>query len=106
MVAMEGICKCGYWGRDCKCDTTYGVITMSEKQSLEDAVDEFAAAMKKRLLSKQKQGWYGWDQPNIYNTSNRLLRNASQVVVRNDPKSMVDVANLAMMLWRKKTHTQ
>ena len=32
---------------------------MSEKQELYDAVDEFAEAMKKRLLTKLKQRWYG-----------------------------------------------
>ncbi len=32
---------------------------MSEQKDLEEAVDKFAEAIKARLNSKRKQGWYG-----------------------------------------------
>jgi len=73
---------------------------MSERKKLEAAVDAFAVAMKARLLSKLKQGWSGWDDPHQRaGIADRLLKNASQARERGDEKSLVDVANLAMMLW-------
>lgn len=71
---------------------------MSEKADIEAAVDNFAAAMKKRMLSKAKQGWRGWDTcyPNI---PSRLQRNAASAALHGDQKSCVDVANFAMMIW-------
>lgn len=33
----------------------------AERDSLCAAVDEFAAAMKRRLLAKERAGYQGWD---------------------------------------------
>ena len=73
---------------------------MGEQRDLDAAVDKFATAMKKRLGTKRKQGWYGWEDPELYDVENRLLRNAAQGITGKDKKSLVDVANLAMFLWR------
>jgi|APSaa5957512576_1039674.scaffolds.fasta_scaffold51002_1 hypothetical protein len=74
----------------------------SNKQQLIDAVDEFAEAMKVRLLSKHKQGWGGWDHKNMKPVlAERLLSNAARGSVNKDKKSLIDTANLAMMVWRK-----
>ena len=74
---------------------------MGELSELNDAVDEFSIAMKKRLKSKSHQGWHGWQAIEWEdNVSNRLLRNAAQAIVKRDRKSLIDVANLAMFLWR------
>ena len=68
-----------------------------------EAVDEFADVMKKRLLSKLKQGWHGWDATLTRDLPERMLKNAAQGCVRKDKKSLVDTANLAMMLWREQS---
>ncbi len=75
----------------------------SEKQRLSDAVDEFAEAMKKRLFTKQKQGWLGWD--NEYRAEREfpisMLKNASHALDTKSTKSLIDTANFAMMIWNK-----
>lgn len=73
---------------------------MSEPKELESAVDEFADAMKARLLSKHKQGWRGWQDMDSTYLGHRLLRNAKKAAETGDRKSLVDVANLAMMIYR------
>jgi len=74
----------------------------SEKQQLCEAVDEFAEDMKKRLISKQKQGWSGWGwYESEHNIADRMLLNASHAREHRDKKSLVDTANLAMMIWTK-----
>jgi len=78
---------------------------MSEKEKLCQAVDEFAEAMKARLLQKQKQGFHGW-YTDVYDQSirSRLFEKAGQIMIRGKnigAKHLVDVANFAMMLWRR-----
>lgn len=74
---------------------------MSEIAELEQAVDEFAAAMKARLRSKAKQGWHGWQTMGRAALGERLLSNAARGAVNpNEQKALVDVANLAMMIHR------
>ena len=73
---------------------------MSEISELEQAVDEFAVAMKARLRSKAKQGWSGWQGMGREYLDGRLLRNAAKGTMNGDEKSLVDTANLAMMIWR------
>jgi len=73
---------------------------VSEIKELENAVDEFSALMKARLRSKAKQGWAGWQGMGDGDLGARLLMNASKGVVNSDKKSLVDVANLAMMIMR------
>lgn len=74
------------------------VTQVSDISELEKAVDEFAAAMKARLRSKAKQGWHGWQHMGRANLGERLLMNAAKGATKNDQKSLVDVANLAMMI--------
>ena len=76
---------------------------MSEQEELSAAVDEFADAMKARLESKRKQGWRGWDDMNRECLADRLLMNAAKGAINGDKKSLVDVANLAMMIHRSST---
>jgi surfactin synthase thioesterase subunit len=85
---------------------------MNEREKLCKAVDEFAEAMKKRLLQKEKQGFFGWNAGSItsYNIPTRLFRKAAELyaLLNYAPKSekiedklLVDIANFAMMLWMK-----
>lgn len=73
---------------------------MNEIAELDQTVDEFAIAMKSRLRSKAKQGWQGWQEMGREPLGVRLLRNAAKGAVTGDKKSLVDVANLAMMIHR------
>jgi hypothetical protein len=74
---------------------------MSEISELDAAVDAFAAEMKARLRSKAKQGWGGWKHMGREQLGGRLLMNAAKGATKDDKKSLVDVANLAMMIHRK-----
>jgi len=73
---------------------------VSEVSDLDQAVDEFAAAMKARLRSKAKQRWHGWRVVDREELGGRLLKNAAKGAVIGDRKSLVDVANLAMLIHR------
>lgn len=72
----------------------------SEITELEQAVDVFAEAMKARLIAKSKQGWHGWRTVGREELGGRLLMNAAMGATQDDQKSLVDVANLAMMIHR------
>ena len=74
---------------------------MSEIAELERAVDDFADAMKARLRSKAKQGWHGWQDAGRERLGERLIMNAAKGVTKDDQKSLVDTANLAMMIHRQ-----
>jgi hypothetical protein len=70
----------------------------NEKSELLAAVDEFADEMKKRLISKYKQGWRGWQSMGRLELKDRLLRNAANSAVKGDKLSLIDTANIAMMI--------
>lgn len=74
--------------------------------ALDNAVDEFAAAMKARLRSKARAGWTGWDRMGRAELGGRLLNNAASGAVKGDQKSLVDAANLAMMIWLNERRAQ
>jgi len=74
---------------------------VSEIHELELLVDEFAGAMKARLRWADGEGHGGWsmnldEDPKDF--QNRLLRNAAQGIHGN-LKSLVDAANLSMMIY-------
>lgn len=76
----------------------------SEKDALCGAVDEFAKSMKKRLLSKMKEGFKGWDDGDLdlKRLSVPLLtkaENINRIPYDIGQKEIVDVANFAMMLY-------
>lgn len=65
------------------------------------AVDAFASAMKSKMIESSNRGRGGWDNPS--RCSVRYLRHLlRQHVEKGDP---VDVANIAMMLWHRRTNT-
>lgn len=85
---------------------------MIEQEKLCAAVDEFASAMKKRLLAKEKQGFSGWNDGDItaYAIPTRLFGKAARLyaLINYSPKPikimdklLVDIANFAMMIWCK-----
>ena len=81
---------------------------ITEKQRLSDAVDQFAEAMKKRLFTKYNQGWHGWNgEFGIRgDIPDRMLKNASHARETKSPKSLIDTANFAMMIWNERKERQ
>lgn len=84
---------------------------MNEREKLCITVDEFAEEMKKRLLQKQKEGFTGWDDKNVCleGIAARLFYKSSETYTILNfsqkknlrKKILVDIANFAMMIWRK-----
>lgn len=69
-----------------------------ELAQIDKALDAFSRSMREKMHSKAIKGWRGWNNPDekIY------LRNTLQEHVSKDirtAKQMVDVANIAMMIW-------
>ena len=72
-----------------------------EEQKLNDAVDAFSNVMKERLFQKCREGFKGWDDPELvpdFELECRMLDKVHEEYVRNK----VDIANFAMMLWYRK----
>jgi hypothetical protein len=70
-----------------------------EVARLNEAVDEFACAMKAKLSQKAHEGWTGWDKPESgIKIWNAMLAQGAAVPLAKGQE--VDIANLAMMLWR------
>ncbi len=69
------------------------VETPLTDQKLLKMVDDFAEAMKSKLLEKQQYGYYGFDDP-LYQgqITQKLKRNVRE-------KDWVDVGALAAMRW-------
>lgn len=65
---------------------------------LNEVVDQFAAAMKAKLVEKAEEGWTGWDRPeSSIKIWNAMLAQGAAVPLARGQE--VDIANLAMMLW-------
>lgn len=71
---------------------------ITEAEKIENAITAFAESMKSKMLKKLNQGFTGWDNP----ANASFLRSSLTEHVHKDQttmKQMVDVGNLAMMLW-------
>jgi len=76
-------------------------MTKKDKE-LCDAVDLFAAEMKKRLIEKRKARWHGWERPFNCDVTSRMLNKTARVFALAHHfklKDVVDIANFAMFLW-------
>ena len=78
------------------------VIMMSENAdgfgdfvNFDEAVDQFAAAMKVKLAMKREHGRGGWDHPTQCSQV-KLLHMLKDHLAKGD---MVDIGNFAMMIW-------
>lgn len=67
----------------------------AEEKALRALVRAFAAEMERKLLAKMRDGRSGWDDPACRDCIREALR---QHIARGDGQ-MVDIANLAAMLW-------
>jgi hypothetical protein len=72
-----------------------------EKARLNYAVDEFAAAMKKRLFEKADADYAGWDGNTPVEEIKNEMGNDVAVLQKNlFPSHLpVDIANWSMMIW-------
>lgn len=63
-----------------------------------EPVDSFALAMKQKLSVKAAEGFYGWDDP-LYKDiiEQKLYKHVERQ--RSGGHQLIDIANLAMMLW-------
>ena len=80
---------------------------MTEIEKLNQAVDEFAAAMKARLAEKEKEGYTGWDgEHSESDLCDQIMTDADDILsgtADEDTTVAVDIANPAMMIfWRRK----
>ena len=60
----------------------------------DEAVDRFAAAMKRKLAQKRREGRRGWQKCSVPVLKHML----DEHVKKGDP---VDIGNFAMMIWNK-----
>ena len=72
----------------------------NEIKKLRIAVDLFSDAMKDKLEKKVNKGFRGWDDP-LFKTQiiSGLRKHILKDLKSGKTRQMVDVANLAMMLW-------
>jgi hypothetical protein len=72
----------------------------SEEMALNYLINQFAEQLRERVLSKLREGYTGWDNPDEVST--RSL----EVLLRKNltPASMdfIDVGVLAAMIWNRK----
>ena len=84
-------------------DEREALVKLTDAQKIDAAIDEFAAAMKRRMRSKRKQGWGGWNHGEMKrDLLERMLTNAATAFSSADEKSLIDTANFAMMVRRLK----
>ncbi len=69
---------------------------------LEEAIDQFAEAMKAKLRKKANAGWGGWD----YMTQAQIIQRATGHLsrARSDPEQDVDVANFMLFHFANRKH--
>ena len=91
-------------------------MNVSEIERLSHAVADFGEAMRKKLWKKYREGYTGWSDDSdpcvIENLREKLDDHVRRYFGRpvllvplcderaTDPAQLVDIANLAMMLWR------
>lgn len=74
-----------------------------EIRRLDVAVDEFAAVMKAKLAEKAREGWTGWDDLGARDKMYTAML-AQGAAIKYARGQEIDIANLAMMLWRLNTN--
>lgn len=62
-------------------------------------VDDFAFVMRKRLQEKQRQGFYGWDDPGW--EPSHIKQRIRDILDRDGPSMAIDLANFAAFLWNR-----
>ena len=78
----------------------YDLLYLEELAKLNRTVDEFTKEMKKKLTEKASKGWHGWEDLDFIPTLKGELLSHALRVEEGQLQQAVDVANLAMFLWR------
>jgi len=74
------------------------MTSSDEPKELCDAVDIFAEKMKKRLLEKLDEGFYGWDDVHYKDDIVKKLIHKTARLCNRDVNQGIDIANFAMMI--------
>lgn len=74
----------------------------SDLLALSEAVDEFAAAMKSKLMLKAAEGRRGWADAGDAIERPYFWQELKRHVFKGDGQE-IDIANFAMMLWKGRT---
>lgn len=74
-----------------------GPVIGEELSALIDLVDRFSKDMRSKLIEKYMEGYTGWDNPDELEFLKDSL--VSHTEKGFDSENMVDVANLAAMIW-------
>lgn len=72
-----------------------------KSNKLNHAISKFIRSMRNRLVQKEDDGWYGWDDEEVCSTQELLDRATEKIhQMRITPtlKDAVDVANLVMFV--------
>ena len=86
-------------------------MPVSEVEALSQCVGDFAEAMRRKLWKKLREGYGGWNDDSdpdvidslrdkLHEHVKRYFGPGSESGSETDPKQLVDIANLVMMLWR------
>jgi len=72
---------------------------------LRDSVDAFAEAMKRKLYSKVRLGWTGWDDDGWIEgcCTRKLAEHVDRLFCGDEDvkDDVVDIANFAMFIWAR-----
>ena len=68
-----------------------------ERKKLRVASCEFNHARMKKLVAKQKQGYYGWDDPTKRENLESLFREHTNRPLTQ--RNLIDIANFCDFLW-------
>ena len=74
-----------------------------EVEGLSRLVADFGEAMRVKLWKKLREGYRGWDGNSgaeIGILADKLAEHVNCYRMESDPSQLVDIANLAAMLWR------
>jgi len=78
-------------------ELSYGTSIDPEVAALKKLVSKAAWAMRKKIGHKYEEGWSGWDDPDMLPVLKRKL--VEHVNRDFSEDNMVDVMNLAAMIW-------
>lgn len=75
-------------------------MSVKEQNKIIDCMGEFTAEMLKKILKKQRQGYSGWDNQDCAAYMQR------QLTKHTKEGDYLDVANIAMFLWKLEQESQ
>jgi hypothetical protein len=78
-------------------------VSVEETESLSRLVADFGEAMRRKLWKKLREGYRGWNGNGGHEVevlADKLAEHVNRYRMESDPSQLVDIANLAALLWR------